>query len=79
MKPKIDSICIEREINAFNFGFTTNTKVFFFRGKRMSFYQTSPLQRSRKPISDASVLRAKRAMNAIVERGAAGETQTKTG
>jgi len=69
---KITGITIQRNVRAYaSSGFHTETIVFVMRANNDSAasYSTNPITRTGK-ISDASVRRAKRAQNALIERRA---------
>ena len=69
---KITGITIQRNVRAYaRSGFHTETIVFVMRANNDSAasYSTNPITRTGK-ISDASVRRAKRAQNALIERSA---------
>lgn len=63
---QIDAISIERRLSAGNFGFETNTTVYIHRDGKVSNHQTNPIRRQAGRISNASVIRAKRAQLALV-------------
>ena len=75
-RTRVIHIAVKRELKASAFsGFSTNVSVYFTRTNATGeyttrIYQTSPRWSDRK-ISDASVLRAKRAMLVLLERAQA--------
>lgn len=76
MKPRISVIVVQRQMSASEHGFTTDSNVQIYRGSGYandwsgSSYHTNPSVRSQNRISNASVIRAKRAQIALLERAA---------
>ena len=61
MKQPIHCISISRNMQAATHGMYNTTNVYFHRGNKVKSYQTNPLVETYGRISNASVIRAKRA------------------
>lgn len=63
---RISAISVERRLSATKYGMDTNTTVYIHRDGKVKSYNTNPIRRQAGRISNASVIRAKRAQLALV-------------
>lgn len=68
MRNQIQSITIRRTLDASRFGYDTSVDISIRRGRNYRHFTTEKILPSDKVISPASVIRAKRAQVALLER-----------
>lgn len=68
MATQITAISISREMQARPGNMWKTTEVFFHRNAHVTKHETNPIVSKQRKISEASVIRAKRAQLALMER-----------